>query len=141
LTRQDKVFGLGLLVYAASFFLIAVVSSVDSAITERGYACAYITLWYGWSVAKSLPHASALTLIQFFSLIVAGLINPVFLLFAIRPSKILRVCLLLMIPFSWVVLYFWQPTLYPREGHFLWVIGMILVLFSRRNWPVKLGDR
>jgi hypothetical protein len=119
--------------YAASFFLIAVVSSVDSAETERGYTCAYITLWYGWSGAKSLPHASASMLVQYLSIVIAGLINPVFLLAAIKPSNILRVCLVSMIPFSWVAIYFFQPRLYPREGHFLWVIGMLLVLFYGRT--------
>jgi hypothetical protein len=141
LTRRDKMFWLGLLMYAGSFFLIAVVSSVDSAVTERGYACAYITLWYGWSAAKSFSHAPASTLIQLFLIVVAGLINPVFMLAAIRPSNILRVCLLSMIPFSWTVLYFSSPTLYPREGHFLWVIGMLLVLFFGKKSVSQIGDR
>jgi hypothetical protein len=121
--------------YAASFFLIAVVSSVDSAETERGYTCAYITLWYGWSAAKSLPHATVSKLVQYlvqyFSMVVAGLINPMFLLAAIRPNNILRVCIVSMIPFTWIVMYFVR--LYPREGHFLWVLGMLMVLFYDKD--------
>jgi hypothetical protein len=36
--------------------------------------------------------------------------------------------MLLMIPCCWVV--FHDEKLYPREGHFVWIIGMLLVLFS-----------
>ena len=34
-----------------------------------------------------------------------------------------------MVPFSWAV--FVYEKLYPREGYFVWIIGMLLVLFSR----------
>ena len=133
MTQRDNGFWLGLLLYAASFFLVAVVSGLDSAETERGYTCAGISLEFGWVFAKSLLHPSAPVLIRLFPIVVAGLINPVFLLFTIRPNKILRACLLSMIPFSWVVFYFWDGRLYPREGHFLWLAGMLLVLFSCRK--------
>jgi hypothetical protein len=33
-----------------------------------------------------------------------------------------------MIPFSWIVFYVEQ--LNPREGYFLWIAGMMLILFS-----------
>ena len=45
-----------------------------------------------------------------------------------RPFKILRTITLLMIPFCWVVFY--DGRLFPREGHSLWVAGMVLALFS-----------
>ena len=33
-----------------------------------------------------------------------------------------------MIPFCWIVLY--KYALYPHEGHFLWIAGMVFALFS-----------
>jgi hypothetical protein len=45
-----------------------------------------------------------------------------------RAFRILRTATLLMIPFCWIVFY--NEGLYPREGHVLWVVGMVLALFS-----------
>jgi hypothetical protein len=45
-----------------------------------------------------------------------------------RPFKILRTITLLMIPFCWIV--FRNEHLYPREGHVLWVVAMVVALFS-----------
>jgi len=36
-----------------------------------------------------------------------------------------------MIPFCWIVFY--NERLYPREGHILWVAGMVLALFSESS--------
>ncbi len=41
---------------------------------------------------------------------------------------VLRIVVILMIPFCWVVFHY--ESLHPREGHFVWIIGMLLVLFS-----------
>jgi hypothetical protein len=118
--------------YAASFFLVAVAQS-SGGDGERGYTCAYMTLFYAWIAVKSLLHPSTSMLVQLFPLVIAGLINPVFLVAVIRPSNALRVALVLMIPFCWIVFYMWPGKLYPREGHFLWIAGMLMVLFSIRN--------
>ena len=131
LTRRGKLFWIGLLAYAASFFLMSVAFFVDDE-GERGFVCSYITLWYIWMAATSLRHSSISTLVQFFPFVIAGLINPVFLVAAVRPTSALRIVWLCMIPSCWVVFYQWQPPLYPREGHFLWIAGMALVLFSDR---------
>jgi hypothetical protein len=72
------------------------------------------------------------------SLLLSGWINPIFLvaLFYVfrgqhhRAVTILSVVILLMIPFCWVV--FLYEDFFPREGHFLWIIGMLLVLFSEQ---------
>jgi hypothetical protein len=133
LAQRGKLFWIGLLMYAVSFFLAAVVSSSDRSETERGYTCAYIAMWYIWSAPKWLPHLSVSSLLQLFPIVVAGLINPIFLLAAIRPSPVLRTTLVVMIPFCWIVFIIWTPTLYPREGHFLWLAGISLVLFSDWN--------
>jgi len=45
-----------------------------------------------------------------------------------RTVAILRIVVLLMMPFCWVV--FHDHESYPREGHFLWLFGMVLVVFS-----------
>ncbi len=43
----------------------------------------------------------------------------------------MRVVVLAVIPFSWGVFYY--EDLYPREGYFLWIFGMLLVLFSAKT--------
>jgi len=76
--------------------------------------------------------------LEFFSLLISGWINPLFLITIIlmsrkrfsQPIAILKIIILLMIPFCWIVFYY--EKLYPREGHFLWVIGMLLTLFSSK---------
>jgi hypothetical protein len=81
--------------------------------------------------------------IEYFSLLGSGLINPMFLttfflqLFKVRPQAIvlLRNIAISMIPLCWVV--FRYDHLYPREGHVLWVVGMLLTLFARPNPQVK----
>jgi hypothetical protein len=78
------------------------------------------------------------------SLFVSGLINLVFLaiviLMLVKPSHrlvlIAKVALLLMAPFCWVVFHY--EGLYPREGYFLWIFGMLLVLFST-NLAMRRG--
>ena len=45
-----------------------------------------------------------------------------------RPFKILRTITLLMIPFCRIV--FHHERLVPREGHVLWIVAMVLALFS-----------
>ena len=45
-----------------------------------------------------------------------------------RAVAILKIIVLLMIPFCWVALHDFDG--YPREGHFLFLSGMPLTLFS-----------
>lgn len=74
--------------------------------------------------------------IKFYSLLISGWINPLLFITIVlmlrsrfpRPCATLKIVILLMIPFCWIVFY--HEKLYPREGHFLWVIGMLLMLFS-----------
>ena len=128
--KQHRLFWLGLLIYISSFFLTAVVGRGLSLISVRGYDCAYLSLVAPWrkdywgSVISSVP------------LEISGLINLVFwaaVLLILRgtPQRLvrtLRIAILLMIPFSWIVFYIEQ--LIPREGYVLWIAGMILALFS-----------
>jgi len=46
-----------------------------------------------------------------------------------RTVTVLRVVVLSMIPFNWIIAFYAFHT-YPRGGHFFWIIGMLLVLFS-----------
>jgi len=71
-------------------------------------------------------------------MIVSGWINPVFLAFVCINvfggkawmANVLRAIIPLMIPFCWVVFHYQH--LIPREGHFLWIVGMLLVLYSAK---------
>jgi hypothetical protein len=138
MTLQRKILWAGMLVYAVSFVLVAVGGGGLFA-GAPGFACAV--------EAISAPlHLSDIGILAFenISLHISGLINPVFLatviLMLVKPSHrlvlIAKVALLLMAPFCWVVFHY--EGLYPREGYFLWIFGMLLVLFStnlatRRN--------
>jgi hypothetical protein len=70
------------------------------------------------------------------SIAISGWINPVFFLAVLfqvigktlELTRILRNVILLMFPFCWIV--FLHRHVYPREGYFLWIGGMLLVLFS-----------
>ena len=73
---------------------------------------------------------------EYVALLISGWINPLFLIILALTLAgrhklavaILRIVLLLMIPFCWVVFY--NNGFYPREGHFFWLFGMVLTLFS-----------
>lgn len=119
-----------MLAYALSFGLVAV--SREGA-SIPGYQCAYVTLVNTLVVGNRFSEGKALVDI---ALLISGWINIAFLLsVAIRwregnglAFKILRTTTLLMIPFCWILFY--DERLYPREGHFLWIAGMVLALFS-----------
>jgi hypothetical protein len=74
--------------------------------------------------------------IEHVSIAISGWINPVFVIAAVfqvigktlELTRILRNVILLMFPFCWVE--FLYTHVYPREGYFLWVGAMLLVLFS-----------
>jgi hypothetical protein len=129
----------GLVAYAASFFLsFAGGRGVYTPKPPTGADCAIEWFFFPWvyihwhdvdSFWKDAP-------IQNASVAISGLINPVFFLSVLvllarktpQLTRILRYLILLMLPFCWVV--FLSKELYPREGYFLWIGGMVLVLFS-----------
>jgi hypothetical protein len=124
----------GLSMYVASFFLWAVEDSGWIATPVRGDSCAELTLVSPFSEdGRSQLHEKP---IEYFSILGSGLINPLFLvtfflrLFRVRPWAIivLRNLTILMIPLCWVV--FRYEHFYPREGHILWIVGMLLTLFA-----------
>lgn len=127
---------MGFLVYVASFFLIAVRETTASASNSgfAGYWCAYISLVSPWGhggmeMLRDKP-------LGYFSVLVSGWINPVFLITAAmlwakphgRAGALLRIVLILMLPAVWLV--FKEMQLRPRAGYWLWTAGMLVVLFS-----------
>jgi hypothetical protein len=135
---------MGLSIYVISVFLWAG-DFGDLVGPLRGYFCAEISLVSsfsedGRSVLRERP-------IEYFSLLVSGLINPVFLvtfflqIFRARSRAlvVLRSLTILMIPLCWVV--FRYERLHPREGHFFWIFGMILTLFTMSNLRIKRPKR
>jgi hypothetical protein len=130
---------IGWSLYAISFLLVAV-ATPGSTDKMRGFQCAALALVVPLS-RDSLgphgvfPHGPA----EYFSVLASGLINPIFVVAAflsrVRPSarmtRILAVTPLAMIPCCWVVLHY--QNFYPREGFFVWIAGMFLVLIAERS--------
>jgi hypothetical protein len=110
----------------------------------RGYECAYLAVEATLTSTPFSPASADYTPpFLYLSILISGLINPIFLGYTTlaflkrtpRTARVLRFALLLMIPFCWVVFHSLQ--VYPREGHVLWVIAMLLVLFSSRKQVPK----
>jgi hypothetical protein len=139
---------LGLVLYVLSFFLIATGDSKGLTGRMTGYECAYLAVE---SALADTPFSSntATPFFLYLSILISGLINPVFLVYvtlasvkrAPQTAKVLKFAILSMIPFCWVVFYFLG--IYPREGHVLWVIAILLVLLSSwkraSNLPLEAG--
>jgi hypothetical protein len=134
-----KVFWLGLLLYAASFFLSCVGGrGVFTPKPPSGADCAVDSFFFPWIYVHHHSVGSFLTdaPIENVSIAISGWINPVFFLAVLfqvigktlELTRILRNVILLMFPFCWIV--FLHRHVYPREGYFLWIGGMLLVLFS-----------
>ena len=135
-------FCFGLLLYILSFFLFATRDSTGG-LSGRllGYECAYLG---PEAVITNTPFSHGDRYeppLPYLAIFVAGLINPVFLVYVTlaflgrkpKAMKVLRYVLVAMIPSCWLAFHFLE--IYPREGHFVWVGGMLLVLFS--NWKQK----
>lgn len=128
----------GIAMFAVSFILPAVkeASAGSSASGVPGYTCAVLTLEMPWTrdgrdVLKESP-------LRYFSILFSGWINPAFivtlLLVLIKPrwlaSTVLTYVVTFMFIFCWIVFYQWH--LYPRQGYFLWMVGILLALYSSR---------
>ena len=132
---RNVYFWTGLALYTLSFFLFAVSDTgflADSPV--RGYICADLALHSWVDFAGVAPGGEfADKRLAFVCLLITAWINPIFLFYCIRPIRILRLALLPMIPCCWI--FFYYEGLIPREGHILWVLGMLLVLFSDKLKP------
>jgi hypothetical protein len=143
-TINLTLFRTGLVLYALSFLLVAAADPQGVISPLRGYGCAYLAL-EGGLTHTPFPKSSDnyVRPFEYFSTLIAGLINPVFLVYVTlvfleqkpQAAKVLRYLLLAMIPFCWTDFHFVK--LYPREGHFVWVAGMLLVIFSSWKQDAK----
>ena len=132
MTRQRAIAWIGLSLYAVSFFLVA----VDEPDPMFGWACAYFALL----IPLTAPLSAAVfggNAFLYLAMLVSGWINVIFLIALIlhashwhaRMFVMLRASVLLMIPFCWPVFYY-ERLRFPGEAHFIWIIGMLLALFS-----------
>jgi hypothetical protein len=145
LPRHLKFFWIGLLIYAASFVLIATGPSLGrDGFDGRlpGAFCAFYAFWLPLDFARDALFNNVpmdMGPVPYLSLLLSGWVNPVFLVAAFlqltekhpRLCRILKIAVVTMIPFTWVF-FATFPMFYPREGHVLWVTGMLVALFSER---------
>jgi|SRR5690348_3023637 len=140
MTRQLRVFWVGILIYVVSFFLIAT-QFIGMGFWSPwfGFLAALYALWLPWSGGWVVVHWGVFdSYFKWVALLVSGWINPVFIVAAFldlsgqypRTVAVLRIVIPVMIPFCWF--FFAFMLMYPREGHFAWVAGMLMVLFSRK---------
>lgn len=138
---QPKLFWIGIAIYVASFFTAAVAHRWPGSAPARGYSCALGALTLPWGRNNPFGPSGIFEhrMFEYFAVLISGWINLAFLVTAFliisiklsrRAMVILRTLIGLMIPFCWVVFHYEQS--YPREGHFLWLLGMLLVLFSAK---------
>jgi hypothetical protein len=136
---------LGFALFVTAFFLPAVkdVNAGPKDTGVSGYKCASLALRIPWGKeGQGLRHSSPL---QYFSILISGWINPAFLLALIfvlvKPGSgfgwVLRVMVALMFIACWVV--FSQVHLRPQIGYWLWMLGILLALFSPQGGPKPVG--
>jgi hypothetical protein len=128
----------GIAMFAVSFALPAVKETKASPSSPGvpGFTCATLTLQMPWSNdGRAMLRQSPL---RYFSILFSGWINPLFLvtlsLVLIKPkwraTFVLRYLVAAMQVFCWTL--FFQLHLYPRQGYFLWLFGMLLALYSNK---------
>ncbi len=136
-------FALGLVAYLASFFLVGVYG-FDAPV--QGYVCAGMALWMPLAFLSggqqsSPASGSALWPLMLFAMFIAGLVNiafpiAVFLRLTANSGSSgfqrMRVYIPLMAACSWLV--FVLEFFIPREGHVLWMVGIVFALF-----PEEIG--
>lgn len=126
---------IGLVLYGVAFALPAI--SVPDSSPVPGYRCAfYVTVMQPWNREnRALVFQESR---RYLPLMLTGWINPLFLLTAVlvllrrasRLASVLRMIVVLLIPMCWVVFHY--ENVRPREGCFLWIAGMLLVLISAK---------
>ena len=138
--KRNLLLVVGLALYAASYALPAV-SSAGATGAVHGYLCAWLTVRVPWGPdGMNVLHDTPLI---YFAILLTGWINPAFLIATAllftrrwpRLATVFRVLCVVLIPFSWYVLY--QQKLVPRVGHYLWIASMLLVMFSNELTGVR----
>jgi hypothetical protein len=143
---RSAILGIGLTLYAGSFFLMAVGHFHGSPLP--GYYCAWIALMFPWG-QNLFGHQGLFEnqFLDYLGVLLSGSINPTFLVAALfvflRPSarttRLLAIAVLAMIPFCWIVFYYHD--MYPREGHVVWIAGMLLVLREALRSQIRPARR
>lgn len=139
MTKQSKPFWIGLMIYAASFLLMGVGSPIRGSGGIPAWLCAVFALVDPFTSPR-IPNSPIYQhgTIEYVAMELSGCVNLVVLafvglvLFGRSPwiANVFRIMFPLMIPFSWLI--FHCENLFPREGHDLWIIGIVLlVLFGR----------
>ena len=141
---RNPFFWSGLAIYTLSHFLIAVNDHGYGA-HRPGYNCALLSLLGPPVLVQSLvigrsSHPYTDHFLAGLSAVLMFFINPAFFLFVIIQFTVqikwalvfFKSLILCLIPICWVFFFYsqWQP----REGHLLWVIGMLLVLFAGKPY-------
>jgi hypothetical protein len=144
---RQVLFAVGLLIYALSFIMIATGDHGRPTGELNGLLCAYLPFEITFQDTPFSPKSASYDPpLLYFSILISGLINPVFLFYVAlsslkrmqRTARVLRFVVPAMIPFCWIVFHFLK--VYPREGHIVWVVGMLLVIFSsRKNIPRQVA--
>ena len=142
-TQRTRLFLCGLALYALSFFLVAI---YDPQFKGKflGYHAAFLSLVLPLADISDRFRANApspvLNLVNTIALLASGLINPIFVFYALvspfRPRdltvRFLRILIPSLIPFTWVFFLSNWMEFRPREGYFFWIAGIaVVVLFSR----------
>ncbi|HEX5435471.1 MAG TPA: hypothetical protein VFY05_14625 [Candidatus Angelobacter sp.] len=125
----------GISMFAVSFMLPAIsqASSAPGSPGIPGYKCAFLSLVVTAEEGGTLIRQAPL---EYISVLISGWINPVFLvsllLLLIKPrwrsTIALRYVVTVMFVFCWIAFY--QIHLYPQQGYFLWMFGILLALYS-----------
>src|ERR1700722_7374343 len=147
MTPQPKVFWIGLTIYLVSFLVPAVGGAAVLSGPALGFYCAFYSLFLAAGEIISMAHRDATIFgdTETLSLLASGLINILFLIAASmflfgRSNRthpvVLKFLVPLLFPFCWVVFHY--EKLYPLFGYFLWMIGILMVLFSVK--PVEEQD-
>ena len=146
-----KVFWIGILIYAVSFCLKAVGETNPISGNGVGYGFALAILMFicplYW-INKALFNGTGFWGDNFgffiqLSVFLIGWINPIFLIAAFlelseyRPRLffILRITIFAIMPVTWVLFFLVRQAVYPREGYFLWILGMLLAMFPAQFSP------
>jgi hypothetical protein len=111
---------------------------MDASTVMPGYPCAVLSVLAVPMIGNlfRFQDSAMHSILESASILLTALINPLFSLYAIaslfhpadRTVRASRIFVPLVIPLCWIIFHYQDYR--PREGHFLWILGMLLVLVS-----------
>lgn len=132
--RQGIIFWIGLLIFAVSFALIAVGDTTPRSAPMQGYQCAvfaFIVPLRNSSDFHVPPSDIFIFISAWTNVVFLGFLLVVLLARSHLGLSLFRFFILSTIPFPWMAFYY--GPYYPREGYFLWLAGILLVVFYTRT--------